>query len=277
MCVGAVVVLYNPEIELLKRNINSIVAEGVECIVLVNNSKDISLDMSGFADKVKLISEPENVGIAKALNDGIKYLRSNGFKYALTMDQDSEIEKGSVQKLLDNFSDDVAICGCRYIDRNRDSKNKNNNVREEVKIIITSGNLLKISAWSEVGGFQEKLFIDCVDFDICLRLRRKGYKIIQVNNAILNHSVGEVTPRKFLFLKRYPSNHSSFRVYYIFRNNVYMIRTWIFREPVLMLNRTRTLINRTIDILLFEKQKFKKMRQIIKGSVTGLFMRVKKK
>ncbi len=276
MNIGAVVVVYNPDFDLLRKNIDAILSERVECVVLVNNSRDVSLEKLRVSDKIQIINEKENVGIAKALNDGIKYLDSRKFKYVLTMDQDSIIQSGSVEKLYNAFDKKAAICGCLYVDRNRGTKKQSVDIKEEVKIIITSGNLLKISAWKSVGGFEEKLFIDCVDFDICLKLRKKGYKIFQINDAILSHSVGDVTPRRLLFLKRYPSNHSSFRVYYIFRNNIYMIKKWFFREPILMLNRFRTLINRTIDIILFEKKKIGKIKMIFKGFIVGLFFRVKK-
>jgi GT2 family glycosyltransferase len=62
---------------------------------------------------------------------------------------------------------------------------------EEKLVVITSGNLLKVSAFERIGGFREDLFIDSVDFDFCLRLKKSGYRIMRCNQAILYHSLGE--------------------------------------------------------------------------------------
>ena len=58
--------------------------------------------------------------------------------------------------------------------------------------------------------------------DYCLSLNKGGFKIIQVNNAILIHNLGESIKKSVLGLKITPTNHSPLRRYYMSRNRRYI-------------------------------------------------------
>ena len=55
--------------------------------------------------------------------------------------------------------------------------------------VMTSGNLLNIAAHKKVGGFDEKYFIDCVDWEYCLKLNTMNYQVLTLNDIELNHSL----------------------------------------------------------------------------------------
>jgi N-acetylglucosaminyl-diphospho-decaprenol L-rhamnosyltransferase len=50
--------------------------------------------------------------------------------------------------------------------------------------------LVRRSAFIAVGGFDESIFLFYEDDDLCLRLRNAGFKIVQVDNAVVRHARG---------------------------------------------------------------------------------------
>ena len=75
MKVVGVLIAYNPNIELLKKNINSYI-DDLNKLIIVNNSiysleKKIEFSEE-FSKKVEIINLFDNVGIAKAQNTGME-------------------------------------------------------------------------------------------------------------------------------------------------------------------------------------------------------------
>lgn len=91
--VAAVVVWYNPEADYARMNIESYISSvGVVCVV-DNFDRPLSSDLETYvADNPKLIyvSLGSNLGIAYALNVGVRKIEEMGFSWFLTMDQDSQ-------------------------------------------------------------------------------------------------------------------------------------------------------------------------------------------
>ena len=97
--VVAIVVAYNIESEKLLKNIYSYY-DFVEKIVIVDNSNKSNNLKDYENEKIVYIGLGENLGIARALNEGIKYAIINNFKYALTMDQDSSFNNNLIRVLF---------------------------------------------------------------------------------------------------------------------------------------------------------------------------------
>ena len=87
---------------------------------------------------------------------------------------------------------------------------------------MASGNLVNAKAYKKIKGFNEDMFIDCVDFDFCLNMRKHGYQILQLNFVRLKHYLGNTVKKRFLGLTMYADNHSSMRKYYEVRNRHYL-------------------------------------------------------
>jgi rhamnosyltransferase len=137
---------------------------------------------------------------------------------------------------------------------------------------MTSGNLLNLEATRAAGPFEEKLFIDCVDLEYCLRLRKEGFVIIQDNTVPLEHSLGDFRTWKFLGLKIGYSNHNPVRRYYITRNKIYVLRKYFRSDPVFSWLVIRSMAGDVVRIVFFEKQKISKLRSMLFGcrdAVTG--------
>lgn len=262
----AVVVTYNPDIERLKENINSIINQVDKILVVDNASKNVEeIEKIFLYEKIKILKNKKNFGIAVALNEGLNYANSNRYKFILTLDQDSISSNNMVEILKKGFEKDknISIVSPSIFDLNVNEimTNKIDDDYKEVEWTITSGSLCSVEDLLKVGGFDNNLFIDCVDKDICLKLLLNNQKIYLSKAAILNHEVGNMEIKKFFGITFNVTNHSAFRIYYIFRNNLfinYKYQNNSFKGKL-------KLFKRGVGVILYEKNKLEKLKMIKKA------------
>ncbi len=277
ICAG--IVLYEAEKERLRENISAIKSD-VEHIFLVDNgSKNIEEIKTVFEndEKISFILNGENFGIAKALNQLCELALNEGFDYIVTLDQDSVAGENMVEEMRHYVAEDIGIIAPRVIDDFENDQIKNLPLTEEIDRPVTSGCLTNLKIWQTLGGFDERMFIDCVDFDYCTRILKSGKRIIRVNRAILHHRLGKAKEVKFfvifgkLFgikkLKKpfYTYNHTPLRTYYYARNIKYYI--YKHKDFLDLKQERRTYIRWLVLKVFFEKQKLKKLFAIIKGNI----------
>lgn len=269
------VILYNPDTS-LKRNILSYI-DHLDLLFVIDNSPNSSwLDTDYFVDRDKIVylKNDENIGVARALNLGCRLALEKGFKWILTMDQDSSfLNANFFQEALDliNLSD-VGIISASY---NKDYFEPKQSINEnfvQVGIVITSGNLVNLEIWNDLGGFNEIFFIDEVDNEYCIRLKRNGKKIFVSKEIYLNHCLGEPFLIKNRFTKKINSisRHSPLRMYYIFRNNLFLWTHYIFIYPSFIFNRIKKILTIIWNILFFYPNKKEYFIYIIRG-ITDFF------
>lgn len=267
----AVVVAYNPDINLLNKNIG-IISNQVEKIVVVNNGYGELIIDSDYKEIVYVINNNENLGISKALNIGINYAVTNNYSYALLLDQDSTLGDDAVNIMLKGFIHDkvgVVVPRISYINGNLDKIDESNTFNY-VTLAITSGslvdlNVMKLINWKEGKIFNEDFFIDCVDFDFSLELKASGYNILKSTKAILYQRLGEMTEIKFLFFKICPTNHSELRRYYITRNRLYMWKKYFRREFQFVVKDILYSCRELLILTFFEKNRIAKFKYMKKG------------
>lgn len=273
ICAG--IVLYNPSILTLKKNISSI-HEQVSFVFLQDNGsdniKDIKMILEQYSNVI-LLENNINKGIAWALNNLCKCADKEGFKWILTLDQDSICPENYISLLYKNISMDRAAIICPMIlDINAGKLYDTEMKIESVDQCITSGNILYINAWKSVDGFDNKMFIDGVDFEFCYRLKRKGWNIYRDNRVILTHEIGEIQIRHFLFWKVIVKNHSSFRKYYIAKNIIYMAKK---RKNIYLIIKSIFQEIKLVSIVfLYEKDKVNKISSICRGIKDGIRVKV---
>ena len=279
MCkVAAIIVSYNPDNNLLD-SINLLINQ-VERIIIVDNGsesekkKNINSIRNIDEKKIEVIFNEENLGIATALNIGIRLALKQGYNWVLTMDQDSKVSKNMVDKMLEVYNSidekergDILSIFPNFVDERVQSIEENSEMDsyEYVDADITSGNLLRSEVFDKVGFFDDSLFIDLVDTDFCMRLNEKNIKMIKVRDAILYHSLGESQSVKSIFGKFNTSNHSALRRYYMTRNRFY---TWEKYKNLnsFTLNRDKSLFKKEfVKIILGEKDKINKIKMVFKG------------
>lgn len=279
MCkIAAIMISYNPD-ENLFESVKLLINQ-VDKIIIVDNGSTLEkkkiIDSIGKLDKEKIdiIFNEDNLGIATALNIGVKKALEYGYDWILTMDQDSKSSYNMIEKMLqvyneidENKKKDILSIFPNFVDERVQSIEENSVMAsyEYVDADITSGNLLKAEVFDKVGFFDDSLFIDLVDTDFCMRLNEKNIKMIKVRDAILYHSLGESQAVKSIFGKFNTSNHSALRRYYMTRNRFY---TWEKYKNLnsFTLNRDKKLFKKEfIKIILGEKDKINKVKMIVRG------------
>jgi rhamnosyltransferase len=281
--IAAVVVLYNPTLENLNQLIitSSIFNE----VIVINNSPENQLikdfeNTINYPKNIILHNNPTNLGIAQALNYGIKSAQDKNYKWVVTLDQDSEFNYSTLETMIKfyNFNSNDLKVGiiAPLISNHGLLDNHDSNLEVElIEYCITSGNIINIEAWEEVKGFNEDFFIYHVDNEYCLKLKIKNYKILRVNNAVLEHEVGESASVAILGKTLLWDKHSPIANYYITRNSIYyifeLIRYKQFSEVLRIIKYH--LIKENIKTVLFQNDRLIQLRYIIKGYIDFLFMK----
>ncbi|HDR6303740.1 TPA: glycosyltransferase, partial [Bacillus cereus] len=221
-----------------------------------------------------IVKNNNNIGIAAALNQLMSYCQSKDYSWVLTLDQDSVCPNNLVREYVKYLNiPKIALISPVIIDRNKNSDEEiNKTAYNNIEKCITSATLTNVSIWEEIGGFDDLMFIDLVDFEYCKRIVLNGFKIIRVNNVVLLHEIGHITQHKFLIWNIDVKNHSAFRKYYMARNIIYYAKKYKTTGSIIIAYmRIMKLLAIT---MLYEKDKGEKGRAIFKGIKSGRKLKV---
>lgn len=289
--IGAVIVLYNPDIEGLNQSIAKLLPQ-LDSIILIDNS---SVDNSSlFLGREKIVYKPllDNVGIAKAQNIGTGLLAAEDFDFVLFSDQDSLVSDDVVEKLCNAYVTLVkngylvGAIGTKAINKSSGipyppkSKTINSfslvsDKGDSVKLtecysIRSSVSLISIETINNVGGFDENLFIDGVDHEWCWRAWHfNGLRSFVVENALLYHQLGEgdrTIAGKEIAIS------SSKRLYYQYRNYLWLCRRKYVPRYWKKKNGVKYMV-KALYYPLFISPRYKNLVNIWKGIYDGLFTR----
>jgi len=294
--VGAVIVIYFPEQEILSRLLRALAAQVAYMAVVDNGAMESTRSfLQGLAAKspsLEIISQRQNVGVATAHNIGIARMRTRGCTHVLLLDQDSIPAPDMVEKLLqaclklESEGKRVAAVGPGYQDPRTghtsffvrfgwlgfkhiygDQLDKS---PIPVDFLISSGSLIPIATLDQVGGMDDQLFTDHVDTEWFLRAASLGYRAYGLGEARMEHSLGKGTAiRLWLGRWRYIAVHTPLRHYYIFRNSTLLYRRnyaplkWIFPDLI-------RLISIFFFFLAVSPDRFEQGRMMLKGLWDGI-------
>ena len=153
MKLSGVVVFYNPSEDNIN-NINNYI-DSIDKLFVVDNSDD-DIERMKSAGKIEYIKLGDNKGIAYALNTGANKAIEEGYKYLLTMDQDSkitsEIVDGMKDYLVNNNDNKIGL-----VSPYQDIDSKEDELTEDVEDrieVMTSGNIINLDAYKKIGGFK---------------------------------------------------------------------------------------------------------------------------
>lgn len=176
-------VLYHPEESLLKR-VDLMVDLGFRVYVFDNSpfSDQYSRAIQANPD-ILYLTAGKNVGIGFSLSSLCATAYAHGYQRLLFLDQDTGISghtlefiESFVKSLTSNTQQQYAalvFSGNPAPDRSV----------QDVRLAISSGSLYNLQALKQIGWHNEKYFVDCVDYELCVRARRKGFKIGLVRNT----------------------------------------------------------------------------------------------
>lgn len=209
----AIFVAFNPDRSFPQR-VRALVPQVDLTIIIDNNSTPqtfASIENVSIPKNVEIIKNSENVGLAKALNQGARYALKNGYQWMLTMDQDSLADPHMVEELINGYCTakhdgiQADLIGVNFIYENtREHAFSHECIgREYVHKrnigIQTSGSLLSLYAYERVGPFCEYFFIDYIDTEYCIRLQKKKFNTIIACKARMLHNISN----RYIGMRRY--------------------------------------------------------------------------
>jgi rhamnosyltransferase len=260
-----IVVTYNCNSS-FNKNLEILLSQVDFVIIIDNGSSQESLNYINEYinnDAIKIIYNKHNMGIAYALNQGLNQANEKDYSLFLTMDQDSELQEDAVYEMLEvlNANKNIISVGPNIYNKNP----QNNDAFALVDRLITSGNLTYTNIAIEIGGYENKLFIDGVDFDFSLKLKETGKNIALIYKSKIIHKVGEYEDARFLLKKFRLKSHSPVRHYYIYRNNLFIIKKYFSKHPIFCMKRQYAIFTYFFQVLFVQQNKKKKLKMIFRG------------
>jgi len=249
-----IIVNYNVEHH-LRRCLQSIYrsTRGIsfEVTVVDNNSTDGSVDMvKNEFPEVKLIENCQNLGFAKATNQG---LRGNKGRYILLLNPDTIVLPDALDKMIEfmEANSQAGALGCkllypdgslqrscrsfptlitaffentgleklflrnRIIGRHRIGHWDYNDIRE-VDQPMGSALMVRRETITQVGLMDEQFYIYYEDVDWCFRIKKRGWKIYFIPEAEIIHYGGQSAWPNMskMRIEGYKSRHKFFKKHY---------------------------------------------------------------
>ncbi len=208
-----------------------------EVIIVDNGSTDKSKEYirnNSFNFPVILIENSQNLGFSPAVNQGIIKAK---YEYVFSLNNDTEIKKGSIRALVDLISSDDNIFSVQakmlqyknkqLIDdvgdeynllawTKKTGENHDSNEYTEVCDIFSAcagAAMYRKSILDEIGMFDDNFFAYMEDVDLAIRSKINGYRNLLCPDAIVYH-IGSATSG---------SRYNEFKVRLAARNNVWVV------------------------------------------------------
>lgn len=286
-----ILVTYNPDLAHFYKVLRSL-CEQLSTVIIIDNSSIDAMSISAESavyNNIELACLTKNIGLAAAQNIGIKMASDLNATHIVLFDQDSLIEQGFINGLLEAEAallvagKNVGAVGPLFCDPSsnvvypatvysgpfikRVPLDKPN-IEVEATFIIASGCLIRMDTLKKIGLMNDELFIDYIDVDWSLRAKRSGYNSYITSRAKMAHTIGDT---RVNLLGRTISVHSPLRRYYLIRNSFFMLRQsyvpfgYKLREVIFNLLRFMTGLTFSIDRKKYLYYAFWGMRDGING------------
>ncbi len=272
--VALVIVSFHPD-EHFGSRVESIAEQFTQIFIIDNSGPEAPVVPDLEINNTQLVRNQVNLGLAKALNIGCTQALEQGFEWAVTLDQDTELSPDYLRKIISSWlSSGLSphVLGCNYFNvtraRNRFALSGIPHTKIK-KTVITSGCLMHLPTWSELGKFRAEYFIDSIDHEFCLRARKRGHRVAINLQPLMTHTIGdnEEYPE---YLKRFaPYSHSSLRTYTNARNTTRTILEYAYEEPAWCIRKMAGLVYEAVAIILLEKQKVARIKAFFTGLRDG--------
>ncbi|MDQ0647753.1 rhamnosyltransferase [Microbacterium natoriense] len=272
----AVIPTFRPP-DALRDHVSDLLTQ-VHSVVLVDDGTASTNGLGIDDQRVEVIELPENGGIARALNVGITAARASGATHVLTLDQDSWIPEGYVERSLAVLSEALrrgeepvgavpSSAGGTGVVLDRDGRPFDP---------IQAGQVVRLEVFDRVGPFEEALFIDAVDSEYTLRAWQGGFRYVLVPGTDIGHELGTLVPLTIfgrqLVLGGRPRHllyHAPFRTYYMVRNSVILSRRYGRERRSWTWRRTRLLSSMIFGGLLIPGDRAAQLLALRRGIRDG--------
>lgn len=283
--VCAVIVTYHPDAEMIA-NLSATFTQVNGMVVVDNGSNPEALSALRAARKdlgFNLIENQENLGIAEALNQGVRWAIANGYPWVILFDQDSRITDHFIDLLFESWNahperERVGAMHPKYLQPHDGTEAYVWRARDGGPVRhMTSGALMPAWVFAKIGEFATDFFIDDVDTEFCFRIRAAGYLIADSRSAVLWHGTGAPKSVTILGFTFWPSYHSALRRYYMARNELVVCLRYFTTFPAWMIRYGYECFRETTKCLIGEQDRIGKSFNIMLGIWDGLRGRMGKR
>lgn len=266
--VAGTVVLYNSSMETFD-NIKTYIDQ-IEKLYVIDNSSDFNKELIESLlclDKVEYHPLYGNKGIAAALNFAAHKAIKDGFLVLLTMDDDTRTPKFMVQQMIEfwnKYPDQIGILSGLH------HKKPDKLKFRKILYTLTSGNMLNLQAFQDIGPFRDDFFIDHVDHEYGIRLNSNNYSVVELPDIRLEHQLGDTSHLKIgSFVVGKYGSHSPMRLYYFARNGIYVARQQLTSYPLFSWMVAEELVKRCIKAMFLQDKRKERIQMLITGMRHG--------
>lgn len=275
--VTAIVVSYNSAL-VLPACLEAMRSANVDVLVVDNASSDASVAVARSYG-ARVLPQARNLGYGRANSLGVA--AAEGRAWCLILNPDVVIGRDALAGLVAAAEEDpkAALVAPRIVEADGRVFEHETSVLSPVapplpdagacgeiglrEVAFTSGAamLVRRAAFEDIGGFDPNIFLFYEDDDLCLRLRRTGWQILQVDRVSVEHGRGKSSaPGKGAgYVSRY---HQAWSRVYVLRK--YGMATGAIR--FLMVNALK-LVGAT---LVLNRQRMERYRGSVAGTLAAL-------
>jgi rhamnosyltransferase len=247
--IGCVLVLFHPETSVVDTIKRFAISELYVCVVINAADPTLVLQLETI-NRVRLVKNPCNIGLAAALNQGIACVfEDSNVKFVALFDQDSNPAADLPLKLareLQSIGATDSACIGPYLQDKKAmdlvvSPTLSQFSASDVLSLPTSGTVIPRSVFEKVGPMKTAFFIDAIDHEWCFRAINLRIRCLQSSQISMIHNMGDKAVNWFGQFK--PVHHSPVRHYYIIRNHFYLVihgpapSNWRIKEAFKLLRR----------------------------------------
>ena len=275
----AIVTAYHPDDRL-----TAVVESALEDCERVVVSDNTPADGPSLAEKlddprVTVLRDGRNLGLGGALNRGLAALPEPAGDAAdeavLLLDQDSVLPAGLARGLAAHLEADASIGAAAPTPWDEEAEAYYSSAGRQEGIaerftVITSGMLLRRSTQAATGPFREDFFVDFIDIEFCMRLRRTGARLVQDWDQKLPHTMGDRREHRIGPWRIRVSHYPAWRHYWIARNSL-RVNADNFREhPGAFIASGRYLTQRFLGAVLYMPPRGRQVLALARGVRDGL-------
>ncbi|EDP95448.1 glycosyltransferase family 2 protein [Kordia algicida OT-1] len=295
MQLSVIILNYNVRyfLEACIRSVQAAISElNAEIIVIDNNSPDDSCDMmQNTFPNIQLIPNTENVGFAKANNQGVKIAKG---KYICILNPDTIVAEDTFTQLLKfaETTENLGSIGCKLIDGSGmflpESKrniptpmvsvkkilgNKNSgyyssldeNDIGKVDILVGAFMFMEKNVYENVQGFDEDYFMYGEDIDLSYKIKKAGFQNYYYGKTTVIHYKGESTLKDKTYAKRFYGAMQLFYKKHFKRNLIYDVAVTLGAKLIPLVSSSEKEAKKQVQKYIFvsdSAERFKKIKAV---------------
>ncbi|MDD2358071.1 MAG: hypothetical protein PHX13_09210 [Thiovulaceae bacterium] len=255
---GIIIVRYENEISSFMGNISEL-SKKYRLYVYDNSKEGLKIEN----ESIYYFHDKDNGGLAKGINHCLNIAIEDQINYIVYFDQDSKIDISLISNLFNSYIKykkkytNILLLGPQPImsDGGIYPIKLSQKIEDDLYLateIITSGMTFEPLNIKAIGGFDEDLFLDMIDFELCWRAKEEGFLVVVDRNIKMGHEVGINTIK--LPFKVLPIS-SPIRNYYQMRNVLYLALYKHKKSKLTILYYIlRRLMNITLNLLFVDNK-----------------------